>query len=114
MAFLDVQIRILKFEFISFKSFAGQMRILMFKFICFISFTWIVSRLFGLRGIQHTPIGLKNARISQHYKASLTAVFNIYPKAKYAILLEEDLVRYLSVLSWKPECFVLANQILEK
>ena len=47
--------------------------------------------MFGLRGIQHTPIGLKNARISQHYKASLTAVFNIYPKAKYAIVLEEDL-----------------------
>jgi hypothetical protein len=50
-----------------------------------------LSRLFGLRGIQHTPIGVKNARISQHYKASLTAVFNIYPKAKYAIVLEEDL-----------------------
>ena len=47
--------------------------------------------MFGLRGIQHTPIGIKNARISQHYKASLTAIFNIYPKAKYAIVLEEDL-----------------------
>ena len=39
-----------------------------------------VAKLFGLRGIQHTPIGLKNARISQHYKASLTATFNIYPE----------------------------------
>ena len=38
-----------------------------------------VAKLFGLRGIQHTPIGVKNARISQHYKASLTATFNIYP-----------------------------------
>lgn len=27
-----------------------------------------VTKLFGLRGIQHTPIGVKNARISQHYK----------------------------------------------
>ena len=38
-----------------------------------------VAKLFGLRGVQHTPIGVKNARISQHYKASLTATFNIYP-----------------------------------
>lgn len=38
-----------------------------------------VAKLFGLRGVQHTPIGIKNARISQHYKASLTATFNIYP-----------------------------------
>ncbi|XP_076347188.1 protein O-linked-mannose beta-1,2-N-acetylglucosaminyltransferase 1-like [Tachypleus tridentatus] len=50
-----------------------------------------VTRLFGLRGIQHTPIGQKNARISQHYKASLTASFNLFPDAKYAIIIEEDL-----------------------
>lgn len=50
-----------------------------------------VTKLFGLRGIQHTPIGIKNARISQHYKASLTATFNLFPDAKYAIILEEDL-----------------------
>ncbi|XP_054280090.1 protein O-linked-mannose beta-1,2-N-acetylglucosaminyltransferase 1-like isoform X1 [Macrosteles quadrilineatus] len=50
-----------------------------------------VTKLFGLRGIQHTPIGVKNARISQHYKASLTATFNIFPTAEYAIVLEEDL-----------------------
>ncbi|XP_066996973.1 protein O-linked-mannose beta-1,2-N-acetylglucosaminyltransferase 1 [Anabrus simplex] len=50
-----------------------------------------VTKLFGLRGIQHTPIGVKNARISQHYKASLTATFNIFPSAKYAIIVEEDL-----------------------
>lgn len=50
-----------------------------------------VTKLFGLRGIQHTPIGVKNARISQHYKASLTATFNIFPDAKYAIIVEEDL-----------------------
>lgn len=50
-----------------------------------------VTKLFGLRGIQHTPIGVKNARISQHYKASLTATFNLFPDAKYAIIIEEDL-----------------------
>lgn len=50
-----------------------------------------VAKLFGLRGIQHTPIGVKNARISQHYKASLTATFNLFPDAQYAIILEEDL-----------------------
>jgi beta-1,2-N-acetylglucosaminyltransferase len=50
-----------------------------------------VARLFGLRGIQHTPLGSRNARISQHYKASLTATFNIFPHAQHAIILEEDL-----------------------
>eukprot|EP00095_Tigriopus_kingsejongensis_P002154 maker-scaffold248_size238799-snap-gene-1.30 protein:Tk02154 transcript:maker-scaffold248_size238799-snap-gene-1.30-mRNA-1 annotation:"protein o-linked-mannose beta- -n-acetylglucosaminyltransferase 1" len=50
-----------------------------------------VAKLFGLRGIQHTPIGTRNSRISQHYRASLTATFNIYPSAKYLIVLEEDL-----------------------
>ncbi|CAL4093564.1 unnamed protein product [Meganyctiphanes norvegica] len=50
-----------------------------------------VAKLFGLRGIQHTPLGVKNARIAQHYKASLTATFNIFPTARYAIILEEDL-----------------------
>jgi len=47
--------------------------------------------LFGLQSIQHTPLGIKNARISQHYKASLTATFNLYPDAQYAIIIEEDL-----------------------
>lgn len=50
-----------------------------------------VTKLFGLRGIQHTPLGLKNARISQHYKASLTATFNLYPNAEFVIVIEEDL-----------------------
>lgn len=34
---------------------------------------------------------VRNARIAQHYKASLTATFNIFPAAHYAIILEEDL-----------------------
>jgi beta-1,2-N-acetylglucosaminyltransferase len=62
--------------------------------------TWCKSRVFidgyfkeplGLRGIQHTPIGVTNARISQHYKASLTGTVNIFPNAKYVIIVEEDL-----------------------
>ncbi|PSN55689.1 Protein O-linked-mannose beta-1 [Blattella germanica] len=50
-----------------------------------------VTKLFGLRGIRHAPIGSKNARISQHYKAALTATFNVFPSAKHAIVVEEDL-----------------------
>lgn len=50
-----------------------------------------VTTLLGLKGIQHTPLGAKAARISQHYKASLTAIFNLYMDSKYAIVIEEDL-----------------------
>uniref|UniRef100_A0A023EZ29 Protein O-linked-mannose beta-1,2-N-acetylglucosaminyltransferase n=1 Tax=Triatoma infestans TaxID=30076 RepID=A0A023EZ29_TRIIF len=50
-----------------------------------------VTRLLGLRGIQHTPIGYKNSRISQHYKASFSAAFNMFPHADYIIVVEEDL-----------------------
>ena len=46
---------------------------------------------FSALSFQHTPIGVRNARISQHYKAALTATFNIHPQAKYVIVLEEDL-----------------------
>ena len=45
-----------------------------------------VAKLFGVRGIQHTPIGVKNARISQHYKASLTATFNLFPVRLLSVL----------------------------
>ena len=38
-----------------------------------------MTRLLGLMGIQHTPLGKKNARVSQHYKASLTATFDLHP-----------------------------------
>ena len=50
-----------------------------------------VAELFGLRGVQHAPIGVRNARISQHYKSSLSSTFQIFPTANYAIVLEEDL-----------------------
>ncbi|XP_039904387.1 protein O-linked-mannose beta-1,2-N-acetylglucosaminyltransferase 1 [Simochromis diagramma] len=61
-----------------------------------------VVDLFGLKGVQHTPISIKNARVSQHYKASLTATFNLHPDANYAIVLEEDLdisIDFFSFLS---------------
>ncbi|KAK6484506.1 protein O-linked-mannose beta-1,2-N-acetylglucosaminyltransferase 1-like [Huso huso] len=61
-----------------------------------------VVELFGLKGVQHTPISIKNARVSQHYKASLTATFNLHPDAQFAIVLEEDLdisVDFFSFLS---------------
>ena len=50
-----------------------------------------VAELFGLRGVQHAPIGVRNARISQHYKSSLSSTFQLFPSARYAIVLEEDL-----------------------
>ena len=50
-----------------------------------------VTKLLNVRGVQHTPIGVRNARVSQHYKASLTATFSMFPKAEYAIVIEEDL-----------------------
>jgi len=50
-----------------------------------------VAKLFGLRVLHHTPVGQSNARISQHYKAALTATFSLFPDSEYAIVLEEDL-----------------------
>ncbi|KAI1289784.1 Protein O-linked-mannose beta-1,2-N-acetylglucosaminyltransferase 1 [Halotydeus destructor] len=51
-----------------------------------------VARLLGVRGVQHTPLGSAgNARISQHYKASLGATFALWPEARHALVLEEDL-----------------------
>lgn len=76
--------------------------------LCFPQEPMDVVELFGLKGVQHTPISIKNARVSQvkmtdlytlwlnlvlhyqftpvcplsvsqHYKASLTATFNLYP-----------------------------------
>ena len=50
-----------------------------------------VVRLFGLKGVQHKPMGVKNARISQHYKFALSTLFTQHPSARFAIVLEEDL-----------------------
>lgn len=51
----------------------------------------MVSRLFNLRAIQQRPLGQRSARISHHYKSSLTATFELFPQAEYAIVFEEDL-----------------------
>lgn len=51
----------------------------------------MVTRLFNLRAVQHTPSGYRSARISQHYRASLTAIFEMNPKADHVIIIEEDL-----------------------
>ncbi|XP_065175092.1 protein O-linked-mannose beta-1,2-N-acetylglucosaminyltransferase 1-like [Sycon ciliatum] len=50
-----------------------------------------VARLLGVRAVMHSPLGEKNARISQHYKAAMAGTFNLYPSAEFAILIEEDL-----------------------
>ncbi|XP_050425936.1 protein O-linked-mannose beta-1,2-N-acetylglucosaminyltransferase 1-like [Adelges cooleyi] len=50
-----------------------------------------VTKLFGLRGIQHMPVGIKNARVTQHYKSSLSTTFSLFPDSEYAIIIEEDL-----------------------
>jgi len=50
-----------------------------------------VAHLFGIQAIHHAPLGSKNARISQHYKSSLTAIFDMHPQSRFAMILEEDL-----------------------
>jgi len=50
-----------------------------------------VARLFGVRGVPRAPLGQRNARVSQHYRASLTAAFALFPEANHVIVLEEDL-----------------------
>lgn len=50
-----------------------------------------VTKLFDVRGIQHMPIGKKNSRVSQHYKAAISSTFKEYPDSKHIIILEEDL-----------------------
>lgn len=50
-----------------------------------------VVRLFNLKGVQHRPMGVRNARISQHYKSALTNLFAQHPSVRYAIVVEEDL-----------------------
>ncbi|XP_055077171.1 protein O-linked-mannose beta-1,2-N-acetylglucosaminyltransferase 1 isoform X2 [Periophthalmus magnuspinnatus] len=69
-----------------------------------------VVELFGLKGVQHTPISIKNARVSQHYKASLTASFNLHPEAEFTIVLEEDLDVSIDFFSFLSQTIHLLNQ----
>jgi len=50
-----------------------------------------VSRLFNLRAIQQRPRARRSARISHHYKSSLSVAFELFPLAEFAIIFEEDL-----------------------
>lgn len=50
-----------------------------------------VSQLFDLRAIQQRPLSRRSARISNHYKTSLSATFELFPSAEFAIIFEEDL-----------------------
>lgn len=51
-----------------------------------------VSQLFAVRAIQQRPQSRRSARISHHYKSSLTATFEtLFPAAEFAIIFEEDL-----------------------
>uniref|UniRef100_I3JM10 Protein O-linked-mannose beta-1,2-N-acetylglucosaminyltransferase n=1 Tax=Oreochromis niloticus TaxID=8128 RepID=I3JM10_ORENI len=58
-----------------------------------------VVDLFGLKGVQHTPISIKNARVSQHYKASLTATFNLHPTIVRRLLYYQYFLCFCSFLS---------------
>ncbi|XP_059922689.1 protein O-linked-mannose beta-1,2-N-acetylglucosaminyltransferase 1 isoform X2 [Gadus macrocephalus] len=69
-----------------------------------------VVELFGLKGVQHTPISIKNARVSQHYKASLTATFNLHPDVSFAIVLEEDLDISIDFFSFLSQTVHLLNE----
>lgn len=46
------------------------------------------------------PIGRRNARVSQHYKAAMASTFREYPNSKYIILLEEDLDVSIDFFRW--------------
>ncbi|XP_065904612.1 protein O-linked-mannose beta-1,2-N-acetylglucosaminyltransferase 1-like [Dysidea avara] len=50
-----------------------------------------VASLYNIRAVQHEPSSQKNGRITQHYLASLKKIFELYPDAPYAIVIEEDL-----------------------
>ncbi|XP_064386754.1 protein O-linked-mannose beta-1,2-N-acetylglucosaminyltransferase 1-like [Halichondria panicea] len=65
-----------------------------------------VASLFGIRAIHHEPKSQKNGRISQHYKASLSQTFDLYPTAEYTVVLEED-------LEVSPDLFSYFSQTLQ-
>ncbi|XP_028393011.1 protein O-linked-mannose beta-1,2-N-acetylglucosaminyltransferase 1-like [Dendronephthya gigantea] len=69
-----------------------------------------VAKLFDLKVVQHVPISSKNARISQHYKRTLTETFNAYPDAQYMIILEEDLDVSVDIFSYFSQLLPLMDQ----
>lgn len=51
----------------------------------------LVGQLFNIRTIQQRPTAHRGARISHHYKTSLTKTFQLFPDAEFALIFEEDL-----------------------
>lgn len=52
-----------------------------------------VCKLFNLRAVQQRPLASSrgSSRISHHYKTSLTSTFELFPRAEFVIIFEEDL-----------------------
>lgn len=50
-----------------------------------------LCRVFKVQSYGHQPQSKKNGRIAQHYRASLTHVFELFPAAQHVIVMEEDL-----------------------
>ncbi|XP_062507410.1 protein O-linked-mannose beta-1,2-N-acetylglucosaminyltransferase 1-like [Corticium candelabrum] len=69
-----------------------------------------IAQIFGVQGIQHAPQSQKNGRISQHYKASLTSSFSLYPTAEYLIIIEEDLDVSLDFFSYFSQTLKLLEE----
>lgn len=51
-----------------------------------------VAALFGIRAIQHAPQSQKNGRISQHYKSSLSQMFDLYPVSLVCVRLSMECI----------------------
>ena len=50
-----------------------------------------MCRLLGVNYRENQPISSKNARITQHYRAILTHLFETHASADFGIIVEEDL-----------------------
>ncbi|KAL5487412.1 hypothetical protein EMCRGX_G020007 [Ephydatia muelleri] len=59
-----------------------------------------VANLFGINSVQHDPMSEKNGRISQHYRRSLSKMFDMHPNAPYILIIEEDLDVSLDLFSY--------------
>ncbi|KAJ7354813.1 hypothetical protein OS493_029819 [Desmophyllum pertusum] len=60
----------------------------------------LLTQLYKLKVDQHEGVSQRNARISQHYKKSLTASFDRYPAANFVVILEEDLDVSVDILTY--------------
>ena len=49
-----------------------------------------IAKLLNVSYRRHIPLGTKNARICQHYKISLTTVFDMYPVSMHIELCETE------------------------